>query len=376
MCVSSASTHPRHSPEWGRPSSQAAARGAGQNTSPSERPPYVVSVVLNWNNLPDTLECVDSIWRSDYSNLGVWVVDNASREDPSPVLRERYPDVRVLRNATNLGYGGGNNSGLRPAMDEGAAYVLFLNNDAIVAPDCVRRLVAAAEADGRIGMATPRVFYYDRPTEIYWDGGIIDWTTGETSHDSRELPVEGELRRSEWLDGSALFVRMSAVREIGVLDERYFLYFEDAEWSVRASRRGWMNVVVLQGRAWHKVSRSTGGKTNPAVRFYYARNRCLFMSAHGPSAKRFSWKLQYARRLYREYWLGHQNREAREAIVAACLSLLARRWGPYEAIGGGRVVQILDRVVLLVTRGAVSIKRFLRRILGVRQRPMGGRSDD
>ncbi len=358
-------------PQGGYEAGRSANRGA-----PSEHIPYVIVVILNWNNLPDTLECVASVRRSDYPNLAVCVVDNASREDPSSVLRERFPDVRVLRNPANLGYGGGNNSGLRRAMDEGAAYVLFLNNDAIVAPDCVRHLVAAVEADGRIGMATPRVFYYDRPTEIYWDGGAIDWTTGETAHDSGDLPVEGELRRSEWLDGSALFVRVSAVREIGAFDERYFLYFEDAEWSVRASRRGWLNVVVLQGRAWHKVSRSTGGKTNPAVRFYYARNRCLFMNAYSPPAKRFSWKLRYARRLYREYWLSRHDREAREAIIAAGLSLLTRRWGPYDAMGARPDVRVLDAVLLLVTWSVVSLTRLLRRISGVHQQAMRGRSDD
>jgi len=148
--------------------------------------------------------------------------------------------------------------GLRRAIDAGALYVLLLNNDAVVAPDCVRSLVAAVEADCRIGMATPRVFYYDRPTEIYWDGGGGDWETGDVPHDSRDLPVEAGIVRSEWLNGCSLLVRAATIRDIGLLDERYFLYFEDADWSVRAARRGRTNAVVLQARAWHKVHRSIG----------------------------------------------------------------------------------------------------------------------
>src|SRR5262249_42256595 len=237
----------------------------------SETPPPVIAVVLNWNNLSDTLGCVESLRCSDYPNLTVWVVDNNSDQDPTPELRTVYPDVRVFRNTRNLGYGGGNNTGVRAALDCGTAYVLLLNNDVVVAPDCVRRLVSAAQADHRIGMATPKVLNYYRRHEVYWDGGVIDWTSGDARHDSSKLSVDGAVIRSEWLDGCALFVRVAAIHDIGLLDERYFLYFEDAEWSVRAARRGWTNVVVVDAQAWHKVGASTGGFENPVMRFYHFR---------------------------------------------------------------------------------------------------------
>ena len=172
-----------------------------RDREPSEGMPTVVAIVLNWNNLPDTLECISSLRRSDWPHLSVWVVDNDSLDDPTEPVSASYPGVRVIRNPRNLGYGGGNNSGLRHAIQEGADYALILNNDVIVAPDMVRCLVEEAEADVRIAMATPTVFYYDRPTEVYWDGGIIDWETGDAHHRSSALPLQGEVRRSEWLDG-------------------------------------------------------------------------------------------------------------------------------------------------------------------------------
>jgi GT2 family glycosyltransferase len=319
----------------------------------------VIALVLNWNNLPDTLECVDSVRRSEYSNLALRVVDNGSREDPSAVLHESYPDVGVLRNPRNLGYGGGNNSGLKRAIDEGAAYVLLLNNDVVVAPDCVRRLVAAAEADSRIGMASPKIFYYDRPTEIYWDGGIVDWKSGETRHDSRGLPVEKGIVRSEWLTGCSLLVRVATIREVGLLDERYFLYFEDADWSVRAARRGWTNAVVLEARAWHKVSRSTGGWVNPAFRFYHFRNRYIFVDGHAPSRARLRWKLRYAFKICAAYTSVRHERESRRVVLAAVVSLLGSRSGPYEAINR-RVVVGLDALLVLGKKSAKPIKRLLR----------------
>ncbi len=344
------------------PGSQEAA-GPVSRAAGSERRPFVVALVLNWNNLPDTLECVDSVRGSDYSNLAVWVVDNGSREDPSAVLHERHPDLRVLRNPRNLGYGGGNNLGLRCAIDEGATYILLLNNDVVVAPDCVRRLVDATEAECRIGMATPRVFYYDRPSEIYWDGGVIDWERGDAPHGSRGLPVEGGIVRSEWLNGCSLLVRAAAIREIGLLDERYFLYFEDADWSIRAARRGWTNAVVLKARAWHKVHRSTGGFANPAVRFYYFRNRYLFVATHRPVRGRLLWKLRYMWRMCWGYVEVRHERETRQAFLGVVVSLLEGRSGPYEATGINRqVVLVLDALLILAMKAVRTLKRFVRQI--------------
>jgi GT2 family glycosyltransferase len=364
--VNLASTHSSDGREAGGPASGAGAL---------EEAPFVIAVVLNWNNLPDTLECVDSVLRSDFSNLAVRVVDNGSREDPSAVLHERYPDVEVVRNPRNLGYGGGNNLGLKCAIDEGAVYVLLLNNDVVVASDCVRRLVAAAEADSRIGMATPKVFYYDRPTDVYWEGGIVDWKSGELPHDSRGLPVEGGIVQSEWLTGCSLLVRAATIREVGLLDERYFLYFEDADWSVRAARRGWTNAVVLEAHAWHKLSRSTGGWMNPAVRFYHFRNRYRFVTAHGPSLGRLRWKLGYVWKMCSAYRsVGHEP-ENRQVILAAVVNLVLARSGPYEATGTGRRLVVgLDALLVLLMKSARTLKRFVPRIrrLGRRQGGRGG----
>ncbi len=329
-------------------------------TDEPRQTPMVVAVVLNWNNLADTLECVESLLCSDYENLAVLVVDNNSREDPTTVLQEKYPAVHVLRNPRNKGYGGGNNTGIRWAIAQNAAYILLLNNDATVAPDMVQRLVRVAEADPRIGLATPRVFYYDRPTEVYWDGGIIDWETGDAPHDSRGLPAEDDVATSEWLDGCALFASVKMIQDIGLLDDRYFLYFEDTDWSVRAARRGWMNAVITRAHAWHKVSRSTGGIANPAVRFYYVRNRYLFLKAHRPAGRELRWRTRYFLRICRDYVGVRHEREARVAVIAAFVSLLIGRWGPYQPNGSSRrVVLALDAALISMAKCARPIKRFL-----------------
>jgi GT2 family glycosyltransferase len=326
----------------------------------STTPPLVVAIVLNWNNLSDTLECVESLRRSDYSNLLVWVVDNNSDEDPTLELKSKYPDVRVLRTTRNLGYAGGNNTGVRTAIDCGAAYILLLNNDAVVAPDCVRRLVAAAQANRQIGMATPTVFHYDRRNEVYWDGGFVDWRSGDVRHDSSSLPVEGGIIRSEWLNGCSLLVRVSAIRDIGLLDERYFLYFEDADWSVRAARRGWTNAVVSEARAWHKVNVSTGGFANPVMRFYFFRNRYLFSATHCLFPGRLRWKFRYFWGMWCAYVRERHERENRRVFLSVLASLLSGSTGAYAGSSSPQsFIHGLDAILTWVLNIGSVVKRLL-----------------
>jgi len=327
-------------------------------------PPTVVVAILNWNNLPDTLECVGSVLASDYASVAVWVVDNGSEPDPSRGLLSRYPCIRVLRQACNLGYGGGNNVALRAAMAEGAAYVLLLNNDAVVSRDTITRLTAAMEADERIAMATPRVFFYDRPSEVYWDGGRIDWRSGATPHDSSSLTTDDSIRRSEWLDGCCLLVRVEAIRDIGVLDERYFLYYEDVDWTVRAARRGWLNVVVPNASAWHRVSRSTGSFLGPLASFYYARNRYLFLRAQGRFNGNPFGLLSYARMAYADYRLRIDSAESRRAVMEAYWDLMRGRSGKYVPLGHRRILACGDSCLLTVTRLGAFVKRVISALCG------------
>lgn len=335
--------------------------GHRADTGPSNGA-FVVVVILNWNNLTDTLECVDSVLRSDYRRLAVWVVDNGSDEDPTGPLGEQFPGARVIRLADNFGYSGGNNVGLKLAMEQEAQYVLLLNNDATLAPDTITRLVAAMETDSRIGMATPRVFLYDQPTEVYWDGGTIDWVTGLTPHRSTELPRSGGILSSEWLDGCCLFVRLAALEDVGLLDERYFLYYEDAEWTVRASRRGWVNAVILDASARHKVSRSTGSLSGPLASFYFPRNRYLLLRTHGPLRTHFAPRLFYALSAYGEYRLRQSSRESRRAVLEAYWSLLRNKWGAHTPCRHRRLLALADYLLLVMTTTARITRRLVHRM--------------
>jgi GT2 family glycosyltransferase len=246
--------------------------------------PQVVIVVLNWNGLPDTLECLESLHRLDYPNCKVVVVDNGSTDGSVPVIRERFPTVTILEIGENLGYTGGNNVGLRYAPVQGADYALLLNNDTKVAPDFLHRLVDAAEADPLIGMAGPTIYYHAQPDVIWSAGGAIDWRRGSTwmvGLDERDEEQFGtEPRRVDFVTGCAMLVRRTAMEQVGLLDERFFAYYEEAEWCVRIARAGYRIIHVPQAKIWHKIS--PGEQANsPLIHYYMTRNRLLFLKITG-----------------------------------------------------------------------------------------------
>lgn len=292
--------------------------------------PRVGVIVLNWNNTEDTLECLASVLESTYRGIIVWLVDNASDDDPTHVVAEKFPQVHVARQATNLGYAGGNNEGIRLALAAGVDYVLILNNDVVVAPDMIAHLVRVAQAHPDAGFITPTILVAGGGDRIYWDGGTIDWSSGDVHHDSSRLPTVDGVTESEWSNGCAPLVRAGTIRDIGLMDERLFLYYEDVDWSARATARGWRHIVVARARCWHKVSASTGGISAPRSRFYFARNRYLVLQRHNPAYASYRGVLRYAVRLVGDYGWWRTDAITRRMLVEASLALIRGRWGRYR----------------------------------------------
>jgi len=296
--------------------------------------PRVGIVVLNWNRRDDTLACLGSLARLDYSAFEVVVVDNGSTDGSVLAIRERFPDVFLIENGENLGYTGGNNAGLRYALDRGLDYVLLLNNDTEVASDLLHRLVAAAEADSRVGIAGPTIYYYDRPELIWSAGGAIDWRRGRTwmvGLDERDIGQFGNAPREvDFVTGCALLVRRAVLEAVGLLDERFFAYYEEAEWCVRARRAGFRIVHLPRARVWHKISPGAQADS-PVVHYYMIRNRLLFLKLTGAGARAWMNTLlvEYLRTLLswslRPRWRGKgpQRRVMTQAIVDAWRG----RWG-------------------------------------------------
>jgi GT2 family glycosyltransferase len=252
----------------------------------SPEAPHVAIVVLNWNGLKDTLACLASLRQLTYPSYQTVVVDNGSTDGSAEAMRAKYPDVPFIETGENLGYVGGNNVGLKWALEQGANYVLLLNNDTEVAPDFLSELVRAAESAASVGIVGPTIYYFDRPQTIWSAGGAIDWTWGETRMVGLDQTDTGQFgcqpRPVDFVTGCAMLVKSQVIQQIGMLDPRFFAYYEDTEWSVRAARAGFAIWHVPSAKIWHKISPERRA-ASPQTHYYMTRNRLLFLRYTGAS---------------------------------------------------------------------------------------------
>ena len=248
--------------------------------------PIVSVVVLNWNGKDDTLECLGSLSRVDYPALTTVVVDNGSTDGSVPAIRAAHPQVNLIENGANLGYAGGNNVGIRWALEAGAEFVLVLNNDTVVSSALIRTLVDAACAAPDFGFFSPSIRFYDRPQHVWYAGASWDAQRYRTTHhhygqDIGKCP-DGPYETG-YASGCALFMRRQAIEQTGIFEEALFLTFEETDLCYRGRRHGWRSMVVPQAHLLHKVSVSFGGAESPTACYYMTRNRLKWAWRHLPA---------------------------------------------------------------------------------------------
>ncbi len=247
-------------------------------------PPRVAIIVLTYNGVEDTLACLASLERLDYprEHYCIVVVDNASQDGTPAAVREACSRAVVIENGANLGFAAGNNVGLRYALAQGFDYALLLNNDTEAAPNLLSALVAAAESDPRAGAVGPIIHYHAAPTRVWSAGGWIDWEQG-ISRMEGEVEDQGQFtatREVDFVTGCAMLLRRAALERAGLLDERFFMYFEETEWCVRARRAGFRILFAPQAKLWHKIPLNARFDKE-YLAYYMTRNRLLFLRATG-----------------------------------------------------------------------------------------------
>jgi GT2 family glycosyltransferase len=255
-----------------------------KNMKSSTGHPKVSIIILNWNGLEDTTECLESLKKITYSNYEVVVVDNGSQGNDAQVLRERFGDyIHVIENDRNYGFAEGNNIGMRYALANfNPDYILLLNNDTVVNADFLTELVKAAEGDVKIGIAGPKIYSYAEPDKISFIGGKINWWNVEIPPVNQiDTGQFDELREVDLVIGCALLIKRTLVEEIGLLYPGYFAYYEEAEWCLKCRKAGYRVVYVPTAKLWHKLS-STAGKIDGFSWYYMTRNRFIFMKRNLP----------------------------------------------------------------------------------------------
>jgi len=219
----------------------------------------VAVVVVNWNGWRDTIQCLRSLHEALYRPLEVIVVDNDSGDDSVAHIHASFPDIDILEPGANLGFGGGNNAGIRRAIEHGADYVWLLNNDAKADPGALSALVRAAEADPRLGAVGSVLYRLDRLSEVQvWGGGRLNLWTGTSRHCLTAAGAE----HLDYIVGASMLLRVQAVRETGLFDDRvFFMSWEDSDLCCRLRRKGWRLGVARDSVVWHKESASYGPHT-------------------------------------------------------------------------------------------------------------------
>ncbi|MDH3745272.1 MAG: glycosyltransferase family 2 protein [Acidobacteriota bacterium] len=223
--------------------------------------PKVAAVVLNYQAKELTLETLASLAKLRYENLEVIVVDNASGDDSHEAVMREFPEADAIQTEVNLGVAGGLNVGIRRALEKNPDFVLVLNNDIEVDPWMLEELVKVAEADPKIACVGPKSYYYWDRQRLWSTGGVLRFKESITRERGNGQLDEGQFDRDEeveYINGCAMLVRASVVREVGLCDPIYFLALEDADWCVRMRRKGYRCHFAHKAVLWHMVSQSTG----------------------------------------------------------------------------------------------------------------------
>jgi phosphatidylinositol alpha-1,6-mannosyltransferase len=242
-------------------------------------------------------------------HLTVSTQDQAERLDVRPQgYGGARPGLTVISAPGNLGFAGGHNLGLTIALKGSADFVLLLNSDMVVDRDFLEPLLSEL-ADGRIGAAGPVVLYHGDPTRIWQAGGEIFPARGSSRRRFAERRLEAvgsESIATRYLPGCAVLFRRAALESVGLLDEDYFLYFEDTDWFARAAKLGWEFRMAPGSKVWHKETLFGMTAKSVSAAYYFSRNRLMFIKknypAHMPSA--LLWSLRYGilNNLYRRRW--------------------------------------------------------------------------
>ncbi len=283
----------------------------------------VFIIILNWNGAKDTIDCLKSLENLDYPDFEILVVDNGSTDTSVSEIKNQKSKIKnnfiLIENKKNLGFSGGNNVGIKYALEKKADYILLLNNDTVVAPQFLEELAKVGEQDKKIGILGPKIYFYDDPKRIWFAGGSFDWFRGSAHIGFGEIDFQKYQSEKEvgFITGCAMLVKKEvfaalgeprptgraalgraslneAEREkIGFLDERFFLYYEDTDFCLKAKKAGFKCFFAPKAKIWHKIpveslkTKLSGAVEKigvPSVHYYHHRNALLLIQNNAPFA--------------------------------------------------------------------------------------------
>lgn len=246
--------------------------------------PKVDIVILNWNGIQDTRECLQSLRSLSYPNYRIRLVDNGSANNEAALLEKEFPEVDVIKLDTNTGFCLGNNIGMQKALDEGADYVMLLNNDTLVSADLLEKLVTQFGILKNAGALSPVILHYPEKEKVWfsiakWESS---WRRGEAQFRLSYNETYDQLKQqqpyeTEFACGCCLFTSAEMLHKAGLLDEKFFIFYDEADWCARIRKMGYISYIVPSTYIYHKVG---SGTPSLVATYLSVRNRLLFMSRH------------------------------------------------------------------------------------------------
>jgi GT2 family glycosyltransferase len=241
--------------------------------------PKVYIIILNFNSYEDTIECIRSLENISYSNYEIIIVDNNSKDNSVQEINKNCPNYKLLVSKENLGYANGNNMGIKFALEQGAEYVCILNNDVIVEPNFLESIIETFNTDDTIGMVGPCVCEYSDRNVIQAMGAYINLYRGlamgqyERQHYNQ---IEKKRIDVDYIGGACFIVKAKVIRDIGLIPENYFLFYEETEFCLRARKFGYKLICIHDSKVYHKRS-ATISKYSGLSYYFLNKNRIIFM---------------------------------------------------------------------------------------------------
>jgi GT2 family glycosyltransferase len=241
-------------------------------------------IVLNFNGEQLLPACLDSLARQTNAHIDTVVVDNASSDGSAALVAQKYPWARFLALDENYGFSKANNVALRDAFDRGSEYALLLNNDTYAASDFISEMLAVIQGDPRIGAVCPKIYFAHQPDMLWYAGGDFSLWTGMPRHrgwkeiDRGQYDNDLEITQGT---GCAMLVRCGALADVGLLDEQFWTYAEDLDWSVRFLKRGYRLGFAPKARLWHldgATNVKSLGSGSAAIRQFLSTRNMVFVA--------------------------------------------------------------------------------------------------
>lgn len=245
----------------------------------------VCIIILNWNGYEVTRDCLKSLQDILYTNYKIIVVDNGSEDNSVLKLTKEFQGIEILSLDRNYGFTGGNNRGIKYAIEKyNPENLLLLNNDTIVHPEFLNEMVRVTESDYNIGAVVPKIFFFDQPNVIWYAGGYFNKISGIGEHygiGKKDSKAFSRMKSVSFMTGCAMLIKACVLNKIGLFDDQFFAVAEDSDLSVRIIKARYKIVYQPNSMIWHKVSHSFKENKGNWFSFYMAtRNTILLQRKH------------------------------------------------------------------------------------------------